>query len=78
MVVLETSDPMPLPAESSPVPNNNNKARERNSGRVDRGEILTQPNPEVDGDQQTASLDVHRLECSPTWIVRLRQNTSSP
>lgn len=78
MVVLETSAPMPLPAESSPVPNNNNKARERNSGRVDRGEILTQPNPEVDGDQQTASLDVHRLECSHTRIVRLRQNTSSP
>lgn len=42
---------MPLPAESSPVPNNNTKVRERNSGRVDRGEILTQPNPGVDGNQ---------------------------
>lgn len=62
---------MPFPAESSPVPNNNIKVRERNSGRVDRGELLTQPNPGVDGDQQTASLDVGRLECSHTWIVRL-------
>lgn len=41
-----------ITAESSPVPDNNTKVRERNSARVDRRKKkLTQPNPGVDGDQ---------------------------